>query len=88
MLDFEIKKMLEITEEGDQTFFKIDSIPDRYSINRKGLVFDDLNKRDVGFKVLAGTGAQIDTTTANGRLVFRCGEGRGSHTSLRLDCLL
>lgn len=47
MLDFEIKKMLEITEEGDQTFFKIDSIPDRYSINRKGLVFDDLNKRDM-----------------------------------------
>ena len=26
--------------------------------------------RQVGLKVLAGTGAQIDTTTANGRLVF------------------
>jgi DNA invertase Pin-like site-specific DNA recombinase len=34
-----------------------------------GLV-DDLNQRQVGLKVLAGTGAQIDTTTANGRLVF------------------
>jgi DNA invertase Pin-like site-specific DNA recombinase len=31
---------------------------------------DDLRKRDVGFKVLNGTGAQIDTTTANGRLCF------------------
>lgn len=31
---------------------------------------DDLNKHGVGLKVLAGAGAQIDTTTANGRLVF------------------
>ena len=31
---------------------------------------DDLNKRNIGFKVLAGAGAQINTTTANGRLVF------------------
>jgi len=30
----------------------------------------DLNKRNVGFKVLAGASAQIDTTTANGRLIF------------------
>jgi DNA invertase Pin-like site-specific DNA recombinase len=34
-----------------------------------GLV-DMLNQRQVGLQVLAGTGAQIDTTTANGRLVF------------------
>jgi len=34
-----------------------------------GLV-DSLKKRQVGLKVLTGTGAQIDTTTANGRLVF------------------
>jgi DNA invertase Pin-like site-specific DNA recombinase len=34
-----------------------------------GLV-DTLNQRKVGLKVLAGAGAQIDTTTANGRLVF------------------
>ena len=31
---------------------------------------DNLNKRNIGFKVLAGAGAQIDTTTANGRLIF------------------
>jgi DNA invertase Pin-like site-specific DNA recombinase len=33
-------------------------------------VVDDLQQRQVGFKVLAGAGVQIDTTTANGRLVF------------------
>ena len=31
---------------------------------------DDLRTRGVGFKVLTGAGAQIDTTTANGRLFF------------------
>ena len=31
---------------------------------------DDLRKQDIGFKVLTGQGAQIDTTTPNGRLVF------------------
>ena len=31
---------------------------------------DDLRDRDVGLKVLAGAGAEIDTTTPNGRLVF------------------
>ena len=30
----------------------------------------DLRQREVGLKVLASTGAQIDITTANGRLVF------------------
>lgn len=34
-----------------------------------GLV-DTLNQQQVGLKVLAGVGVQIDTTTANGRLVF------------------
>lgn len=29
-----------------------------------------LNKRNVGFKVLTGQGTNIDTTTANGKLVF------------------
>jgi DNA invertase Pin-like site-specific DNA recombinase len=33
-------------------------------------VVETLRQRQVGFKVLAGAGAQIDTTTANGRLVF------------------
>ncbi len=31
---------------------------------------DTLNKKNIGFKVIAGAGAQIDTTTANGRLIF------------------
>lgn len=33
-------------------------------------IIDDLRKREIGFKVLTGHGAQIDTTTPNGRLVF------------------
>lgn len=31
---------------------------------------DDLTKRNIGLKVLAGEGASINTATANGRLVF------------------
>lgn len=33
-------------------------------------IVHDLQSRDVGFKVLTGQGANIDTTTPNGRLVF------------------
>lgn len=33
-------------------------------------VVDDLRTRKVGLRVLAGAGAEIDTSTANGRLVF------------------
>jgi DNA invertase Pin-like site-specific DNA recombinase len=45
---------------------------DRLGRDLKHLVglIDTLNQRQVGLKVLAGAGAQIDTTTANGRLVF------------------
>ena len=45
---------------------------DRLGRDLKHLVttVDELHKRDVGFKVLTGAGAQIDTTTANGRLCF------------------
>ena len=45
---------------------------DRLGRNLKHLVsvVDALQQRQIGFKVLAGTGVQIDTTTANGRLVF------------------
>jgi DNA invertase Pin-like site-specific DNA recombinase len=45
---------------------------DRLGRDLKHLIntVDDLNKRNIGFKVLAGAGAQINTTTANGRLVF------------------
>lgn len=45
---------------------------DRLGRDLKHLVslVDDLRQREIGFKVLTGAGAQIDTTTANGRLVF------------------
>jgi len=45
---------------------------DRLGRDLKHLIntVDDLNKRNIGFRVLAGAGAQIDTTTANGRLIF------------------
>ena len=45
---------------------------DRLGRDLKHLVtiIDDLRRREIGFKVLAGHGAQIDTTTSNGRMVF------------------
>ena len=45
---------------------------DRLGRDMKHLVtlIDELNHKKIGFKVLSGSGAEIDTTTANGRLVF------------------
>ncbi len=45
---------------------------DRLGRNLRHLVAtaEDLRDRGIGLKVLAGAGAQIDTTTANGRLAF------------------
>ena len=45
---------------------------DRLGRNLAHLVgtVQDLSDRGVGLRVLAGQGAQIDTTTAGGRLVF------------------
>lgn len=45
---------------------------DRLGRNLRHLVtlVEDLRHRQVGFKVLTGQGAQVDTTTANGRMVF------------------
>ena len=45
---------------------------DRLGRDLKHLVttVDELRARNVGLKVLAGAGAQIDTTTSNGRLFF------------------
>jgi DNA invertase Pin-like site-specific DNA recombinase len=45
---------------------------DRLGRNLKHLVntVHDLNERKIGFRVLSGQGANIDTSTANGRLVF------------------
>lgn len=45
---------------------------DRLGRDLKHLVglMEELNHRQIGLKVLAGAGAHIDTTTANGRFVF------------------
>jgi DNA invertase Pin-like site-specific DNA recombinase len=45
---------------------------DRLGRDLKHLVntIDELSQRDIGLKVLSSAGAQIDTTTAKGRLVF------------------
>jgi len=45
---------------------------DRLGRNLKHLVnvVEDLKQRGIDFKVLTGQGAQIDTTTSHGRLVF------------------
>lgn len=45
---------------------------DRLGRDLKHLIntVDDLRKKDIGFKVLTGHGAQIDTITSNGRLIF------------------
>jgi hypothetical protein len=37
----EIKKALEIKDEGDQTFVAIDGLSSRYSLNHKGLLWDN-----------------------------------------------
>ena len=45
---------------------------DRLGRDLKHLVatVDALRERDVGLRVITGAGAEVDTTTANGRLVF------------------
>ena len=45
---------------------------DRLGRNLQHLIsiVDDLQNRKIGFKVLTGQGADIDTNTANGRLIF------------------
>jgi len=60
---------LQVLQPGDTlVVWKLD----RLGRNLKHLVsvVDDLQQRQVGCKVLAGAGVQIDTTTTNGRLVF------------------
>lgn len=45
---------------------------DRLGRDLKHLIhlLEDFQKRDIGLKFLTGAGAQIDTTTPNGRMVF------------------
>lgn len=60
---------LKALREGDVLFvWKLD----RLGRDLRHLIhlIDKLNERNIGLKVLAGSGAQIDTTTANGRMMF------------------
>ncbi len=45
---------------------------DRLGRNLKHLIntIDDLNKRNIGFKVLSGQGVNVDTTTSAGKMMF------------------
>jgi len=45
---------------------------DRLGRSLKNLVdtIDDLNKKEIGLKVISGMGAEIDTTKASGKLIF------------------
>jgi len=65
----ELKACLKALREGDTlVVWKLDRLGRdlRHLIN----TVHDLQVREVGFKVLTGQGAQIDTTTPNGRLIF------------------
>jgi DNA invertase Pin-like site-specific DNA recombinase len=65
----QLTKCLKFLQRGDQlVIWKLDRLGRnlRHLVN----VVHDLNDRGVGFKVLTGQGAAIDTTTAPGRLVF------------------
>ena len=60
---------LDYMREGDTlVVWKLDRLGRdlRHLVNLVG----ELTKRQIGLKVLAGEGASIDTTTANGRLIF------------------
>ena len=64
-----LEACLKALREGDTlAIWKLDRLGRdlRHLIN----TVHDLTKRGVGLKVLTGQGANIDTTTANGRLVF------------------
>ncbi len=64
-----LKSCMRALREGDiLVVWKLD----RLGRNLKELVniVDSLNKQNIGFKVLTSQGANIDTTTPNGRLIF------------------
>jgi len=64
-----LEACLKALREGDTlAIWKLDRLGRdlRHLVN----TVHDLTKRGVGLKVLTGQGANIDTTTANGRLVF------------------
>ena len=64
-----LDKALRATQAGDVlVVWKLDRLGRdlRHLVN----LVHDLTARGIGFKVLEGHGAEIDTTTANGRLIF------------------
>jgi len=64
-----LENCLKSLREGDTLIvWKLD----RLGRNLKHLIniIQDLTNRKIGFKVLTGQGANIDTTTANGKLIF------------------
>jgi DNA invertase Pin-like site-specific DNA recombinase len=64
-----LEACLKALREGDTLLvWKLDRLGRdlRHLVNLVG----DLTTRQIGLKILAGEGASIDTTTANGRLVF------------------
>lgn len=64
-----LSNCLKALREGDTlVVWKLD----RLGRSLKHLIdtIDDLSRRSIGFKVLTGHGANIDTTTPQGRLVF------------------
>jgi DNA invertase Pin-like site-specific DNA recombinase len=64
-----LDRALAAMQEGDVlVVWKLDRLGRdlRHLVN----LIHDLTARGIGFKVLEGHGAEIDTTTANGRLIF------------------
>jgi DNA invertase Pin-like site-specific DNA recombinase len=60
---------LKALREGDTlVVWKLDRLG--RSLKHLLTIIEDLEKRSIGFKVLAGHGVNIDTTTPNGKLVF------------------
>ena len=65
----ELENCLKALRKGDTlVVWKLD----RLGRNLKHLIstIDDLNKKEIGFRVLTGEGASIDTTTPAGKMIF------------------
>lgn len=64
-----LENCLKALREGDTlVVYKIDRLG--RSLKHLVSIVDDLSKRNIGFKVLSGQGADIDTTTPTGKMVF------------------
>jgi len=65
----DLENCLKALREGDTlVVWKLDRLG--RSLKHLIEIIDDLNKRNIGFKVLAGEGAHIDTTTPAGKMIF------------------